>query len=78
VHGKGKGKGNAVFEIVGDRAMFDEIALPVHEYNNRAENKGHVLVKSVDGPDVLMIVFQHWLEDRELSELLAAEAANRS
>ena len=65
-------------EIAGDCARFDEIALLVHECDNRAENKGHVPVKNVDGPDYLLNVFQHWLEDRDLSELLAAEAANRS
>ncbi|WP_424782709.1 hypothetical protein [Paraburkholderia sp.] len=56
--------GIPVYVVIGEREKFDTIALPVFEFDNRAESRGHVLTKSVDDPDgIPIIVFQHWLEE---------------
>jgi hypothetical protein len=74
VHGDSK----IIFVLIADRKKFDDIPLTALEHDNRAEGRGHVLSKSMDGKDnggsenTVMMVFQHWLEDSDISRLLAS------
>jgi hypothetical protein len=55
------GDGRIVYVLVAKREKFDEIPLPAVEHDNRAENRSHLLTKTLDSTE-LKVVFQHWLD----------------
>jgi hypothetical protein len=55
------GDARIVYVLVAKREKFDEIPLPAVEHDNRAENRSHLLTKTLDSTD-LKVVFQHWLD----------------
>jgi hypothetical protein len=63
VHGDAK----IVYVLVADRLKFDQIPLPCVEHDNRVAKRGHLLSKTLDA-DQLMVVFQHWLENIEVTK----------
>jgi len=55
------GDARIVYVLVAKREKFDEIPLSAVEHDNRAENRSHLLTKTLDSTE-LKVVFQHWLD----------------
>jgi hypothetical protein len=55
-----------IYVRVAQRQTFDQIPLPVVEHDNRAANRGHLLSKTLESKE-LTVVFQHWLENIDVT-----------